>query len=1043
MKKVKQILIVLFFIAFAMAGAVAQGKLSGLVVDAETREPLIGANLLIVGTVTGTVTEVDGSYSLDLPGGPISIAVSFTGYQTKTITDVKPGTLDIDLAQGSLLDEVIVVGYTTQKKGDITGAVSVVDVESISKTPYSNVLQALQGKVSGVQLTQDGQPGAGRTSIKIRGVTTLNNNNPLYVVDGVPTVEDLNNLNPNDIESIQVLKDAAAASIYGSRSAGGVVVITTKKGKAGKMSVEAGVLNGVQTLARQVEVLNPVQWGEVWWTASQNAGITPRHPAYGNGATPALVTTPFIIPNGKQIYQYTPEGTDWADEVYQTAFQQQYYVNLSGGNDRGSYSAGVNYFDQDGLIKYTNFNRITSRINTNFKVTDWLNVGENLSVALYQQVQIGSQQGQDGIPLDAIRQHPALPVYDLEGGFAGKIGGFPDVRNMVSVLEKNKDNTSDSRRIFGNVYAEADLFKMVKLLPAAHSLKLKTTYGLDYSNYYLRRFDAAFQEGDFDIQNNLLFNEFGVGTTLTWINTLEYGYQAGNHNLKLMGGHEQVNYDFTFLNGARTGFENEDPAFTYLSAGSGSAVNGGGGTEWALRSYFGRADYTFLNRYILSATLRFDETSRLLTNGIFPAASIGWRVSEEPFFKNTFGKRLDDLKLRASWGQQGNQQIGDFATISTLGADINHADYDLQGTNNTVSQGFRVLSRGNPNLVWETTTQTNVGFDAGFGNGKFTLSADYYIKNTDDILLRAPQIAAIGEGDEPFVNAASVKNTGVDLMLGYHHSKPGKDLSYDISFQLSHFTNEVTSLGKNIGNIGNQGESYLNGNDGPTRIAVGKSIGTFYGWVYEGIFQDQAEVDAAATQPGKGVGRIRYQDLNSDGVIDDLDRTYIGNPYPDLNLGLDFGLQWKGLSFSASLYSGLGQQVYNEVLTYTDFAQVGAFNRGERILDAWSPENTGSRIPAPTLDNTNNELRASSYFVEDASYLRLRSVKLGYNLPSFLTGKSINANVYFEVQNVATLSGYSGIDPEVPYAGNVNFPGIDRGVYPLPRTFLVGVNFKY
>lgn len=1043
MKNVKHLLSVLACCCLSLAGASAQNTLSGKITDAETREPLIGANIVITGTNTGTITDYDGNYELQLPGGEAtSITVSYTGYEPEVFENVQPGVLNVELTAGKILEEVIVVGYTTQKKADITGAVSVVDVDAISKTPYSNVLQALQGKVSGIQLTQDGQPGSGRTNIKIRGVTTLNNNNPLYVIDGIPTVEDLNNLNPNDIESIQVLKDAASASIYGSRSAGGVIVITTKKGKAGKVSVEGGMLNGMQTIGRKIDLLNPVQWGEVWWTASRNAGVQPKHPAYGSGPEPVLNTNPFIISNGRQIYQYSTEGTDWYDEVYQPAYQQQYYVNVSGGNDRGNYSLGINYFDQEGLIKQTYFDRITTRLNTSFKITDWFTVGENLSVAFYDQVQIGSQQGQDGIPLDVIRQHPALPVFDLEGGYAGKIGGFPDVRNMVSVLEKNKDNTTDSRRIFGNAFAEANLFDMLNLFGDVHGLKLKTTYGLDYGTFFDRRFNAAFQEGDFDIQNNLLFNQYGVGTTQTWINTLEYSLSTEKHELKVLGGHEQVVYDYQFIGGARTNFENEDPAFTYLSAGAGEQTNIGGGTEWALRSYFGRADYTLMNRYILSATVRYDETSRLLTNGIFPAASVGWRISEEPFFKNTLGDLIDDLKLRASWGQQGNQQIGDFSTISTLGADVNHADYDLLGSNNAVLQGFRVLSRGNPNLVWETTTQTNFGFDASFGNGKFTIGADYYIKNTEDILLRAPQISAIGEGDEPFVNAAEVKNKGIDVLLGYNHWSPDREFSYDVSFQFSHFTNVVIALGENIGNTGNEGELYLNGADGPTRIAVGYPIGSFYGWVFDGIFQSQAEVDAHATQQGAAPGRIRYADLNSDGLINELDRTYLGNPYPDFSAGLDFGVQWKGLSLSASLYSAVGQEVYNEVKIYTDFAQNGAFNRSTRILDAWSPDNPGSSIPAPTLDNANNEFRASSYFVEDASFLRVRSVKLGYELPAILTGP-IKANIYAEVQNVTTISGYSGIDPEVPYAGNVNFPGIDRGVYPLPRTFLLGVNFKF
>lgn len=1022
--------------------ASAQNTISGKIYDANTTEPLIGATVTIVGETGGTVSDVDGNYRLELPTVPATILVSYTGYNNKRIEEVQAGELNIDLTAGTVLDEVIVVGYTSQKKADITGAVGIVEVESIAKTPYSNVLQAVQGKVSGVQISQDGQPGGNRTQIRIRGITTVNNNKPLLVIDGIPTIEDLNNLNPNDIESIQILKDAASASIYGSRSAAGVVVITTKKGKAGRISVDAGMLSGVQTIANRIEVLDPVQWGEVWWEASRNAGVPTTHPLYGSGAEPVLNTNPFFIPNGRQIYQIDPTGTDWYDEVYQDAFQQQYYANVTGGNEKGTFALGVNYFDQEGLIKQTYFDRITTRLNTSLNITDWLKVGENLSVANYEQVQIGSQQGQDGIPLDVIRQHPALPVFDEEGNFAGKIGGLPDVRNMVSVLDKNRDNTTDSWRIFGNAYVEANLFDLFKFINPQHDLRIKTTYGIDYNTGFDRRFNAAFQEGDFDIQNNLLFNEYRIGQTHTWINTLEYTFNADKHALKVLGGHEQVTHDFEFINGTRTDFENEDPSFTFLNAGAGLQSNGGGGTAYGLRSYFGRADYTFMDRYIVSATLRYDETSRLNTTGIFPAASVGWRLSEEPFLQDALGAGTD-LKLRASWGQQGNQQIGDFATISTIGADINHTDYDLAGQNNTVSQGFRVLTRGNPNLVWETTTQTNIGVDASLMNGKFTVGVDYYIKDTEDILLRAPQIATVGEGDEPFVNAGEVRNTGVDLILGYNHTFSKSGIGLDVNLQFSQFTNEVIGLGENIGNIGNEGEEFIVGSDGPTRIAVGQPIGAFYGWVFDGIFQSQAEVDAHARQPGKQIGRIRYADLNGDGNINDQDRTYIGNPYPDFSGGLSFGVSWKGINLSADIYGAFGQDVYNELRVYTDFAQVATFNRGVRILDAWSPENTNSTIPAPTLDNTNNELRASSYFIEDASFVRLRSLKLGYDLPSLVTKDKFGINIYVEAQNLTTFSDYSGIDPEVPYAGNENFPGIDRGVYPLPRTFLVGINFRY
>ena len=1016
-----------------------RATISGQVTDKQSGETLVGVTVVEQDTANGTITGDNGQYSLTVNIGS-TVTFSYIGYETYKMVVTEGGKFPIGLAtEYSNLDEVVIVGYTTQKKKDITGAIAIVDLKDIENAPYSNVLQSIQGKASGVTIQQDGQPGSGRTNLKIRGVTTLNNNTPLYVIDGVPTTEDLSNLNPNDIESIQILKDAASASIYGSRSAAGVVIITTKKGKDGVMNIDAGTQFGMQTLGNKIELLNATEWGEVYWQAAQNDGLTPNHPIYGNGPTPVIDTNPFLIPNGKQIYQYSPEGTDWYDEVYQNALSHQHFVNFSQGTDKGSYMMGFSYFDQEGLIKQTYYDRMTGRVNSTLNVTDWLSVGENLSVTFSEQVQIGTQQGQDGIPLDVIRQHPILPVFDFEGNYAGKLAGYPDVRNMTSVLEKNRDNTTDSWRIFGNAYAEANLLKMINVLPNTHSLKLKTSFGIDYSNYYDIRFNAKFSEGDFDVQNNLLFNSFGRGITSTWTNTLVYNYEKKAHNLQVMGGMEAVQYDFFFLSGARTDFEIESPTFTYLSAGAGSQTNAGGGTEWGLYSYFGRLDYAYNSKYILSATLRHDQTSRLNTSGFFPAASLGWWISEEKFFKNVAGNGVN-LKLRTSYGQQGNQNVGDFSTLSTLGADPNHADYDLNGTNSGVLQGYRVLTRGNPNLRWETTTQYNAGFDLSMLDGRFNVVFDYYTKTTKDILLNPAQISAIGEGEAPFVNSATMKNNGVDLGLSYRWiMKSGLDL--DFSGQATYFTNEVIDLGANIGSLGNEGELYLPGSDGPTRVTVGYPIGEFYGWQADGLFQSQTDVDGHADQPGKGIGRIKYADLNADGQINDDDRTYLGSPYPDLSYGFNLIASYKRFSLAASLYGAIGQKVYNEMRWYMDFAQNGNFNRSTRILDAWSPSNTSSTIPAPTLANANNENRASSYFVEDADYMKVRSVRLVYDLPEKFA-KNFRIQVYGEVQNLAVFSSYTGIDPEVPFAGDVNFPGIDRGVYPLPRTFLMGLNVK-
>jgi TonB-dependent starch-binding outer membrane protein SusC len=1036
MKPKLQLLIIFMLVA---CGIFAQATVRGVVTEVGTQQTLIGANIVVKGTSIGTITDFEGKYEIKIPEGTTTLIFSYIGFSPKEIEINGQNQINVELSEGKNLEEIVVVGYQEQKKADLTGSVAVVDIDAIGKSPYSSVIQSLQGRVAGVNVQQDGQPGEGRTRITVRGLTSLNNNTPLYVVDGVPTTESLSALNPNDIESIQVLKDAAAASIYGSRSAAGVIIITTKKGRKGKLSVDAGILNGLQTIGNQIQTLNATQWGEVQWIASKNAGLPPSHPLYGSGATPVINTsTLYTTPGGKQQYQFTEEGTNWSDAVYQNAGQQQYYVNLASGSDKGNVLFGMSYFNQDGLIKNTYYDRLTARINSSYKVTDWMTVGENLSVSQFNQVQIGSQQGQDGIPLDVIRQHPLLPIYAVDSTFAGKVSGLPDVRNMVSVLEKNKDNKSQSWRIFGNAYFEANLLDALAATREHHDLKFKTSFAVDMSNYYFRQFNAAFQEGTFDVQDNNLTNEYGIGLTKTFSNTLQYGYDNGNHNVTVLAGHEAIAYDYTFLRAFNSSFEIETPTFTYLSAASGTPTAAGGGSSYGLLSYFSRVDYAFMNKYLVSGTIRNDKTSRFNSSGYFPAASIGWKVTEEDFMAAV--PVVSDLKIRASYGQQGNQTAGDFATLSIFGPNIGSSYYDLYGTNSEAAQGYAVLTKGNPNLKWETTAQTNIGFDASLFNYKIAITFDYYIKNTADILLGAPQIAATGEGANPVFNIAEVRNSGIDLNITHNYAHAnGFELA--TTFQFTTFNNQVTSLGDGLAQIGNDGEEYIDAG-GPSRYTVGQPMGVFYGYVVEGIFQTAEEAQNHPNQGGNAIGRLKYKDLNNDGVIDDLDRTYIGSSLPNWTGGLNLAAHYKGLSLSAFLYGSVGADIYNETRRYTDFAQFGNFNRGERILDAWSETNTGSSIPAPTRLNTNSEDRVSTYYIESGNYLRLRSLRLSYDLPKAITQDYANVNIYFESQNLITFTNYSGVDPEVPFSSNPNIPGIDLGVYPLPRTFLFGINIK-
>ena len=1031
----KYLLSILFtFISVLLCGQIV---VSGTVVDENSKEPLIGATIS-ANNDAGTITDVDGSFSIILPDGTSTVSVSYIGYQTKIINDItSTGNIIVELAEGQVLNEVVIVGYSTQKRANVTGSISVVEVDEVARAPYSNVIQSMQGKVSGVSITQDGQPGGGRTNLKIRGITSVNGNTPLYVIDGVPTTTDLNNISATDIESIQILKDASA-SIYGSRAAAGVVIITTKKGKSGNLSIDGGVLTGIQQISRKIDLLDAEQWGQVYWEASRNAGLNPNHPAYGSGDTPVLNTDPYIIPNGKQIYQIDADGTDWYDEIYDDAWQQQYYLNATQGSEKGNFFMGFNYFDQDGLIRNTNYRRINTRLNASYNIYKGISIGENLSVSLSNEVQVGTQRGQDGVPTDVLRQHPALPVFDLKDAPAGKISGFPDVRNNVNLLEKNKDNNNRLLRILGNAYAEANLFETFGISDV-QKLKLRTSYGLEYGDSYARNFQASFQEGDFDIQNNFLSNFYSRSLTGTWTNTLTYENQINNHGLGLTLGHETVDVNSEFLIAENTGFLIEDVDFTFQSAGSGVARTQGGGTGNALRSLFGRLDYNYDERYLLSAIMRRDETSRFSDVGYFPSVSAGWVISKEPFFAGMSNK-VDFLKLRASWGQLGNQTASDFTQLSLLGSNISTADYDIAGTNTGVEQGFVVLSRGNPNVTWETTTQTNVGLNLSMLNGKLEFEIDLWNKQTRDILFRPPLLAVQGEGDPPFVNIGEMNNRGIDAAISYN-SKIGSDFTYGISIQGASYRNRFEKFGFEV-LTGNDGESYIETGDGITRIVEGLPYGVFYGHQVEGIFQNQAEVDGHAVQVGKDVGRLKYADSNGDGTIDDKDRVYLGNFHPSFTGGMGLNLGWKNVELSTSLYGSVGNKIYNRNRIYTDFAQAQLFNHSTRLLDAWSPENTDSDIPTPTIDDRgNNEFRASSYFVEDGSYLKVRHIRLGYSLPDNWLG-TFGTSMYLEVQNPLILSGYTGVDPELPFEGNSNIPGIDNGAYPLPRTILLGVNIN-
>jgi TonB-dependent starch-binding outer membrane protein SusC len=1035
-----------YVLLFLSLGLQAQDLIvRGTVTDQENGEPLLGATILVTETGNGTVTDFEGKFSLTLSPGNYSLQISYTGYATKEIRNVNSsGDMNIILVEGALLDEVVVVGYTSQKRKDLTGAVSVVKMEEVGQVHYANALQAMQGRVAGVHLTQDGQPGSSRTQVRVRGVTSFNKSDPLLVIDGIPTEEPLDNINPNDIESIQILKDASA-SIYGSRSAAGVIIITTKKGRNGKLALEGGSSFGYQTIANKINVLNATEWGEVYWQAAKNSnpnGIPSFTGYFDAGGNPQIPVDPqfYDLSIKDQTYQYTPEGTDWAKELYHNALYQQHHLNISNGSDKGSVMFGTSYLNQNGIIKTSFYERFTARLNSSYKLASWLEVNENLSVSWSERLGVPNQDV-NGVPFDAIRQHPALPVYDVNGNFAGRVGSFPDVRNTVSTLQRGKDNTSDSWRIFGNAGLSFDVIDVLNILNERHSLKLKPNFGIDYSNFFVQQFNSSIFEGVYQIEDNSYFTAYGDGRSLTLNQIAEYTFSNKRHELKAVAGIESVKYDFRDISAARSDYVVEVGSFITINSGGNITGNGGTRNNWGLFSEFGRIDYAFNNCYLLSAMLRHDKTSRFLTDASFPTVTAGWRISEESFMNNLASSdgKINDIKIRGSWGKLGNQNTTDnpYAAYSTFGPQDLNSNYDIFATNTSVQQGFSVINLGNPFLKWETTTQTNLGLDLILLKNKLSLSFDVYEKITKDLLDNPPSILAVGEGTAPYVNLARVSNKGMEMSLGYTYGKPNADFSATASLQFSTYVNEVLEL-KDIYPVGYEGERYANKE---IRVAEGHALGEFYGWVNEGIFQNQAEVDQHATQTGKGVGRLKFKDVNMDSIINDEDRIYIGNPHPDFTLGLNLGFQYRRFNLDMFWYSSIGQEVYNTTRVVTDFAQNGTYNRGKEILNAWTPENPSATIPMLTLDDGgNDEIRGSSYFVEDGSFLKLRTLRLGYQFPESMPG-NFGLSLFVEVQNALTITKYSGVDPEVPQTFR-NAIGIDAGVYPLPRTYIFGLAFK-
>lgn len=1016
----------------------APKQVQGLVVD-NSGMAIIGANVFVKGTTIGTVTDLNGNFSLEVPDNAI-LVISYIGYLSSEIK-VTSSDLKITLREDTQnLDEVVVVGYGVAKKKDLTGAVSVLEIDDLKDTPVSSVDQMMQGKLSGVNVMPDNMPGGG-VAVRVRGFSTIRNNDPLYIVDGIPVEGGINFLNPNDIASMQVLKDASSASIYGARAANGVVIINTKKGKEGEFNVNLDAYFGVQQAAKQLKMLNAQQFGDMLWQAYKNDGKTPSHDVYGHGDVP-------VIPEYLDENHLIPSSdVDWVDEILRAAVVQSYNLSFTKADSKSNQLFSLGYFDQQGLVEFSDFKRISGRFNSEYKLfNDHLRVGENISLSHSWGTSVSNNSALGGTMYQAYQFQSITPVKDLDGNYAGNV--FSDIPNPMGKLYRNKDNKDKKSRLVGNIFAELSLFD---------GLTLKTSFGVDYNNNYSRFFSPKYDEINASQELSSLSNQNAWNFNWVFTNTLNYNKTFGNHSFNVLLGIESLRNRYEYFSASRDGFPSDDDNFHYLDAGDvGTQKNSGSATEYSMVSYFGKLDYNFHDRYLFAFTLRRDGSSRLGNNkwGSFPAASLGWRISSEPFFDCDM---IDNLKLRVGWGQNGNSDVPSYATIDSYKSNPSYSNYPIDGSQNSVWTGFAQTRNGNPDLKWETTTQTNVGVDLGLLHGELNFVLDYFNKDTKDLLWRRALPASVG-GTNMTVwdNVGKMNNKGFEMEVNYQ-KQINSDFGFNVAYNFSVIRNEMTEL-NGLDYIG-LSSSELHGRNfdqETSRSAVGEPIGSFFVYTADGLFQSEAEVNnytnanGQLLQPNAKPGDIRFKDINGDGTINSDDRSFVGSPLPDCTMGLTLGFNYKNFDFSAFFQGTFGNEVYNLTNYLGEFYSQAQYNKNSTILDAWRPDNTDTHIPRVTLDDPNNNIRPSTYYIHDASFVRLKNLKVGYTLPQNLAEKMClkRAYIYLQAQNLFTITGYEGIDPEVglqSYSSeNRNLDmGVDRGIYPLPRTFTLGVNVSF
>ena len=1015
----------------------AQTEIKGTVVDAKG-ETVIGATVMEKGTSNGTITDFDGNFTIKVKEGAI-LVFTYIGYQTTEV----PAQQDMKVTMkddAEVLQEVVVTGYTTQRKADLTGAISTVSVDEMAKQNENNPMKALQGRVPGMNITADGNP-SGAATVRIRGVGTLNDNDPLYIIDGVPTKAGMHELNGNDIESIQVLKDAASASIYGSRAANGVIIITTKKGKDGKIKVNFDGSIAASFYTNKIETMNASEWGKAYWQASVNDGLNPSNNNLGYNYDWSYDAKGNPVLNGMTMNMYLDENasvragdTDWFKEITRTGVVQQYNLSVSNGSEKGSAFFSMGYYNNQGTIKDTYFNRLSARANADYKLLkDILVIGENFTVNRTKGV-----DAPGGVLEHALEFNPNFPIYAENGKYAQALGAYSERENPLSMISNAKDNEYTQWRMFGDVHLTITPFK---------NFMIRTTLGMDYTQKEQRFFTYPIPNGKVMRTDSAVEGKQEHNMRWMWNAIATYNLEIGKHRGDAMIGTEVNRQDYKMYSSKRYELAILNTDYMWPSAGAGRQLADGFGEGFSLVSFFGKINYTYDDKYLASFTIRRDGSSRFGSNkqyGTFPSVSAGWRISQEKFMEGTKGW-LDNLKLRYSWGQTGNQEISNTARYTLYKAVISTGlwgsgqagtSYDINGTNGgyDLPNGYVRNQRGNDDIKWETTTQHNIGLDFGILGNEIYGSFDWYNKKTKDILLLMDGIAAMGEGAAQWINAGEVKNNGWEFTVGYRHALPN-GFSWDINGNISKYSNEITKLPETVAAKGTYGGNGV-------KSVVGHAMYSQVGYIYDGIFKSQDEIDNHAVQEGAGLGRIRYKDLNGDGRITEEDQDWIYDPTPDFTWGLNIYLQYKDWDLTMFWQGVQGVDVdCRGYKSQTDFwansaINVPYLNKGVRLLDAWTPANPNSNIPALTTSDTNNEGRVSSYYIENGSYAKLRTIQIGYNMPKQLVDKLHldRIRLYASAQNLITIksSNFTGADPENP--------GFN---YPIPLNLTFGVNVSF